>query len=214
MSQGPPVPVADLIEMTLALHVRLDEIGRASPRSPEESRAKAILLLRTLAEFLSTQRHADYANSTLLTIAQGLSDLDSGIVSDLLKPKKRRGGQPPSSTVTWRDRCAVAIAFNSMTRAGMSQENAAQHIVRKHKWVRELVGKRARGEPTRAIVDWALSLAKKTTPYDTVNESFAEGVRQIAQLVSEGKLPPDRLIEGADRYLSLRGKARLPNFHT
>jgi hypothetical protein len=179
--------------------------------SPEENeRARFAEVLMVVASFFRTL-NVGFADM-FFELALAIGDLNAGIVPDLLARshvKGERVGRRFDSSQLWYVRARVALALHAyLLLEGRSADATAKHrpnlkrtaqkIATKYPELRNLAGKKARGNLATTIINWRNEFRRKekelSKPYDRRLKNylavyaFVEGKNQLDNTVDAQEL--------------------------
>ena len=137
----------------------LSEVERASsagPASPENERARYILILVTLSKFVRKVGGTIEQSRHIYELALLLADLDLGIVSPVLKPARFGKGKTGDSSLVWEARGSVAMGLEALIRlgTGKSRKDAAKFALRDLPGISRLMTAKSKKNSVAAMLSW------------------------------------------------------------
>jgi hypothetical protein len=180
------------------LLIELSRVFRAVPQTSEDERNAYIMALVEMARFVrgAARETRDEglwnAQLRLKELAYVLRDLDAGIAETIVRPRKRKAGTKPDSSLTWMKRARVLVAMHTLQKAdpGLKLAPAARHIAEKFPGLRRLMTRGKKLPDT--ILDWRRKLeeAKPGTFLREFSEQMIDMENYLAEL-AQGR--PDLL---------------------
>ena len=148
-------------------------------------------------QFLQDEFEDPSTANWLRELASALADLDVGTVRRFLQPVEIGGpGNRLDNSATWRARANVSLAFDALRAAGATRKTAAEYIIKKAPWIRELT---ASTKPERALVSWRDALRKGLVKNAEGQAVYSAEWRQIE--VEVAKWPVEVRLGNAKRLV-------------